>query len=110
MYYIDPHIHMVSRTTDDYETLAKMGCVAVSEPAFWAGYDRGSVDGFRDYFEQLIGFEPKRAAMVRDSALYVAVHQCEGGGERFAFAGSHCDDSRISRSAGRVGDWRDWAQ
>ena len=62
MYYIDPHIHMVSRTTDDYETLAKMGCVAVSEPAFWAGYDRGSVDGFRDYFEQLIGFEPKRAA------------------------------------------------
>jgi len=62
MYYIDPHIHMVSRTTDDYETLAKMGCVAVSEPAFWAGYDRGSVDGFRDYFEQLTTFEPKRAS------------------------------------------------
>ena len=61
MYYIDPHIHMVSRTTDDYETLAKMGCVAVSEPAFWAGYDRGSVDGFRDYFEQLTAFESKRA-------------------------------------------------
>jgi len=40
MYYIDPHIHMVSRTTDDYETLARMGCVAMSEPAFWAGYDR----------------------------------------------------------------------
>ena len=53
MYYFDPHIHMISRTTDDYETLAKMGCVAVSEPAFWAGFDRGSVDGFRDYFRQL---------------------------------------------------------
>jgi len=62
MNYIDPHIHMVSRTTDDYETLTKMGCVAVSEPAFWAGYDRGSADGFRDYFEQLTAFEPKRAA------------------------------------------------
>ncbi|RIK77267.1 MAG: metal-dependent hydrolase [Planctomycetota bacterium] len=61
MYYIDPHIHMVSRTTDDYETLAKMGCVGVSEPAFWAGYDRGSAAGFRDYFEQLTAFEPKRA-------------------------------------------------
>ncbi len=61
MYYVDPHIHMVSRTTDDYETLAKMGCVAMSEPAFWAGYDRGSVDGFRDYFEQLTAFEPRRA-------------------------------------------------
>lgn len=62
MDYIDPHIHMVSRTTDDYETLAKMGCVAVSEPAFWAGFDRGSVDSFRDYFRHLIEFEPTRAA------------------------------------------------
>ena len=40
MYYIDPHIHMVSRTTDDYETLTRMGCVAVSEPSFWAGYGK----------------------------------------------------------------------
>jgi hypothetical protein len=61
MDYIDPHIHMVSRTTDDYENLAKMGCVAVSEPAFWAGFDRGSADGFRDYFRQLTEFERKRA-------------------------------------------------
>ncbi|MBW3540288.1 MAG: TatD family hydrolase [Planctomycetes bacterium] len=64
MYYIDPHIHMVSRTTDDYETLARMGCAALSEPAFWAGFDRGSVDGFRDYFRQLTEVEPKRAAAV----------------------------------------------
>lgn len=62
MYYIDPHIHMVSRTTDDYETLARMGCVALSEPAFWAGFDRGTADGFRDYFRQLTEVEPARAA------------------------------------------------
>ncbi len=62
MYYFDPHIHMVSRTTDDYETLAKMGCVGMSEPAFWAGFDRGSVESFRDYFRQLTDFEMKRAA------------------------------------------------
>ncbi|MBX9787649.1 MAG: TatD family hydrolase [Pirellulales bacterium] len=62
MYYFDPHIHMVSRVTDDYETLAKMGCVGMSEPAFWAGFDRGSPEGFRDYFRQLTEFEPKRAA------------------------------------------------
>ncbi len=61
MYFLDPHIHMVSRTTDDYEMLAKMGCVGLSEPAFWAGFDRGSSDGFRDYFRQLTQFEPKRA-------------------------------------------------
>lgn len=63
MYYIDPHIHMISRTTDDYEMLAKMGCVAISEPAFWAGFDRGSAESFRDYFRQLTQVEPKRAAL-----------------------------------------------
>ena len=62
MDYIDPHIHMVSRVTDDYEMLARMGCIAISEPAFWAGFDRGSVDGFRDYFRQLTEVEPRRAA------------------------------------------------
>lgn len=62
MQYIDPHIHMISRTTDDYERLSRAGCVAVSEPAFWAGFDRGSVDGFRDYFRHLTEVEPRRAA------------------------------------------------
>jgi hypothetical protein len=62
MYYIDPHVHMISRVTDDYERMARMGCVALSEPAFWAGFDRGSAECFRDYFRQLTDFEPKRAA------------------------------------------------
>ncbi|HEY7208777.1 MAG TPA: TatD family hydrolase [Bryobacteraceae bacterium] len=62
MYYIEMHAHMVSRTTDDYREMAMAGCVAVSEPAFWAGWDRSSADGFEDYFRQLIEFEPKRAA------------------------------------------------
>ncbi|HLJ11114.1 MAG TPA: metal-dependent hydrolase [Planctomycetaceae bacterium] len=64
MYYIDPHVHMISRVTDDYERMARMGCVALSEPAFWAGFDRGSDESFRDYFRQLTGFEPTRAAAV----------------------------------------------
>jgi len=62
MYYIDPHIHMVSRITDDYERMARSGCVAISEPAFWAGFDRGSAAAFADYFRQLTEHEPKRAA------------------------------------------------
>ena len=62
MYFIDPHVHMISRTTDDYERMARMGCVAVSEPAFWAGFDRGSAAAFADYFRQLTEFEPKRAS------------------------------------------------
>ncbi|MEY4917248.1 MAG: hypothetical protein RL616_1161 [Verrucomicrobiota bacterium] len=62
MRYIEPHAHMVSRTTDDYERMALAGCEAVCEPAFWAGFDRSSVDGFHDYFSQLTEHEPKRAA------------------------------------------------
>jgi predicted metal-dependent TIM-barrel fold hydrolase len=53
---------MVSRTTDDYEKLALAGCVAICEPAFWAGFDRASADGFYDYFRQITEYEPKRAA------------------------------------------------
>ncbi len=62
MFYVDPHIHMVSRITDDYVRMARAGCVAVSEPAFWAGFDRGSAAAFHDYFRQLTIFEPARAA------------------------------------------------
>ncbi len=61
MRLIEPHIHMVSRTTDDYERLAEVGYVAMTEPAFWANYDR-TPQGFYDYFLQLTDVEPKRAA------------------------------------------------
>ena len=62
MRYIEPHAHMVSRVTDDYVDLLASGCAAVCEPAFWAGFDRGSAQGFHDYFCQLTEYEPKRAA------------------------------------------------
>ena len=62
MEYIDHHAHMTSRTTDDYEQLALTGCRILTEPAFWAGYDRGSPQAFAAYFEALTDFEPKRAA------------------------------------------------
>jgi len=53
---------MVSRVTDDYKRMALAGCVLVSEPAFWAGFDRSGVLGFRDYFRQLTEFETSRAS------------------------------------------------
>ena len=62
MYFIDPHIHIASRTTDDLEAMARAGCVAVGEPAFWMGYDRSAVGSFRDYFRQLTEWEPRRTA------------------------------------------------
>lgn len=53
---------MVSRVTDDYIDMVTSGCQAVCEPAFWAGFDRSSAQGFYDYFCQLTEHEPKRAA------------------------------------------------
>ena len=62
MKLVDPHIHCVSRTTDDYLYMARAGVVAVSEPAFWAGYDRSTASSFADYFRHLMEVEPLRAA------------------------------------------------
>jgi predicted metal-dependent TIM-barrel fold hydrolase len=62
MVFFDFHIHIASRTTDDLAAMAKAGCVAVGEPAFWMGYDRTSASGFYDYFRQLTEWEPKRTA------------------------------------------------
>src|SRR4051812_18131311 len=62
MKFIDPHIHCVSRTTDDYQFMARAGVVAVSEPAFWGGYAGSSAASFGDFFRYLMDVEPKRAA------------------------------------------------
>ncbi len=62
MRIFDPHIHMSSRTTDDYEEMHTAGVRAVVEPAFWLGQPRTSVGSFLDYFDALVGWEPFRAA------------------------------------------------
>jgi len=60
--YIDPHIHMSARTTDDYKSMSAAGVVAVIEPAFWLGQPRTSVDTYRDYLSSLVGWERFRAS------------------------------------------------
>jgi predicted metal-dependent TIM-barrel fold hydrolase len=62
MKLFDPHIHMTSRTTADYEAMAAAGIVAVVEPAFWLGQPRTHVGTFEDYFGALLGWEPFRAS------------------------------------------------
>ncbi|MFI9841246.1 TatD family hydrolase [Nonomuraea sp. NPDC051941] len=61
MRIFDPHIHMTSRTTDDYERMAAAGVRALVEPAFWLGQPRTNVGSFVDYFDALIGWERYRA-------------------------------------------------
>ena len=62
MMFIDPHIHMTSRTAYDYTIMREMGIVAVIEPAFWLGQPRTNVGSFKDYFSSLIGWERFRAS------------------------------------------------
>ncbi|MFD7665814.1 TatD family hydrolase [Streptomyces sp. NPDC059788] len=62
MRIFDPHIHMTSRTTDDYRAMHAAGVRCVVEPAFWLGQPRTSVGSFVDYFDGLLGWEPFRAA------------------------------------------------
>ena len=61
MKMFDHHIHMTSRTTDDYRAMADAGIVAVIEPAFWVGQPRRNVGTFEDYFLSLVGWERFRA-------------------------------------------------
>lgn len=60
--YIDPHIHVNARTTDDYQAMADAGVVAVIEPAFWVGQPRTSPDTYQDYLSTLVGWERFRAS------------------------------------------------
>ncbi|MBE8517244.1 TatD family hydrolase [Amycolatopsis sp. H6(2020)] len=62
MRIFDPHIHMSSRTTDDYAAMHAAGVRALVEPAFWLGQPRTNVGSFTDYFDALVGWEPFRAS------------------------------------------------
>lgn len=62
MKFFDPHIHMCSRTTDDYQAMAEAGIRAVIEPAFWLGQPRTNIGSFIDYFATLVGWERFRAS------------------------------------------------
>ncbi|WP_217139894.1 TatD family hydrolase [Streptomyces sp. AC627_RSS907] len=70
MRIFDPHIHMTSRTTDDYEAMRAVGVLALVEPSFWLGQPRTSPASFHDYFDALLGWEPFRAAQ------YGIAHHC----------------------------------
>lgn len=61
MIIIEPHIHMYSRTTDDYVAMYKAGIRACVEPSFWLGANRRYAGTFFDYFNLILEFETVRA-------------------------------------------------
>lgn len=61
MTIIEPHIHMLSRTTDDYTAMYNAGIRCVVEPSFWQGASRRHAGTFYDYFALSLDFEPTRS-------------------------------------------------
>jgi hypothetical protein len=62
MRFFDPHIHMTSRTTDDYQAMFDAGIVAIIEPTFWLGQPRTGLSSFKDYFSSLVNWERFRSS------------------------------------------------
>ena len=62
MTIIEPHVHMYSRTTDDYTAMYEAGIRACVEPSFWLGVNRRYAGTFWDYFHLILEFETMRAA------------------------------------------------
>ncbi len=60
MIIIEPHIHMFSRTTDDYQAMYASGVRCCVEPAFWLGSPRRHAGTFFDYFELILDYETVR--------------------------------------------------
>jgi len=62
MTIIEPHIHMFSRTTEEYQAMYSAGMRACVEPSFWLGSNRRYAGSFFDYFKLILEFETVRAA------------------------------------------------
>lgn len=62
MRIFEPHAHMIARTTQDYEAMARAGIEVIVEPAFWLGEPRRHAGSFFDYFSALLNYENTRAS------------------------------------------------
>jgi hypothetical protein len=85
MKIFEPHIHMVARTTDDYERLALAGVRALVEPSFWLGQPRTQVGTFLDYWSSIRDYEWQRAkAVMIDQYHTISVNPREANDEGLA--------------------------
>lgn len=100
MIIIEPHIHMYSRTTDDYTAMCQQGIRVAVEPSFWLGASRRHAGTFLDYFQLILDFETMRAARYGiDHYACVSVNPKEAedtalAGEVLDGMGSYLDHER----------------
>src|SRR2546430_17090790 len=84
MKFIDPHIHCVSRTTDDYKFMQRCGVIGVSEPAFWAGFDRSSAGSFPGFFLHLLEGGRQTAPVDGSETLWWGCRKLQKGAGRWS--------------------------
>jgi predicted metal-dependent TIM-barrel fold hydrolase len=100
MIIIEPHIHMYSRTTDDYQAMYAAGIRACVEPSFWMGTNRRYAGTFLDYFQLILEFETvrsRRFGIDHFAAVSVNPKECEDTGlvnEVLANMGPYLDHER----------------
>ena len=100
MVIIEPHIHMFSRTTDDYQAMYAAGIRACVEPSFWLGTHRRYAGTYFDYFSLILDFETVRARRFGiDHYCAIAVNPKEAENvslarEVFAGMGEYLDHPR----------------
>ncbi len=97
MQFFDPHVHMTSRTTDDYQAMADAGIAGLIEPAFWLGQPRTGIDSFRDYYNSLIGWERFRASQFGiKHYCTIGLNSREANNEALAELEMYCKPSCVS--------------
>jgi len=100
MIIIEPHIHMYSRTTDDYAAMYAAGIRACVEPSFWLGSNRRYAGTFLDYFQLILEFETvrsRRFGIDHFAAVSVNPKECEDPGlvdEVLAHMGEYLEHER----------------
>jgi len=108
MTIVEPHIHMYSRTTDDYQAMYRSGIRACVEPSFWLGANRRYAGTFLDYFALILDFETVRSRRFGiDHYACVAVNPKEAedvalAGEVLAEMGQYIDHERCV-AVGEIG-------
>jgi uncharacterized protein len=100
MIVIEPHIHMYSRTTDDYQAMYAAGIRACVEPSLWLGELRRYAGSFWDYFNVALNYETVRArryGVDHYAAVAVSPKECEDArlvDEVLAGMGEYLDHER----------------
>ena len=84
MRIFEPHAHMTSRTTDDYEAMAASGVKVLVEPAFWLGQPRTSAGLVRRLLQLAAGLGAVPRVAVRHPPPLHDRAQPEGGQRRRA--------------------------